>query len=118
MSNKEITKNSQARMIRSWMLGLHATHITDIGGRLGYFSEMRRRGGTVSAEALAAALKLDPWRTKVWCQAACAVGVLQADGDTQFTFAPFMNEITWRRSSRVADHACPGQPVAGLSSLS
>ena len=35
MSSREITKNSQARMIRSWMLGLHATYITDIGGRLG-----------------------------------------------------------------------------------
>ena len=93
MANKEPTKNSQARMIRSWMLGLHATHITDIGGRLGYFAELRRRGGTASAEALAKTLELDPWRTKVWCQAACAVGVLQADGDTQFTFAPFMDEL-------------------------
>ena len=93
MPNKEITKNSQARMMRSWMLGLHATHITDIGGRLGYFAEMRRRGGTASAEELAQALGLDPWRTKVWCQAASAVGVLQADGDMQFTFAPFMEEL-------------------------
>ena len=93
MSNKEITKNSQARMIRNWMLGLHATHITDIGGRLGYFAEMRRHGGTVSAEELAESLELDPWRTKVWCQAACAVGILQAGGDTQFTFAPFMDEL-------------------------
>lgn len=93
MANKELTKNSQARMIRSWMLGLHATHITDIGGRLGYFAEMRRCGGTVSAEALAETLELDSWRTKVWCQAACAVGILQADGDTQFTFAPFMDEL-------------------------
>lgn len=93
MANKEPTKNSQARMIRSWMLGLHATHITDIGGRLGYFAELRRCGGTASAEALAKTLELNPWRTKVWCQAACAVGVLQADGDTQFTFAPFMDEL-------------------------
>ncbi len=93
MPNKEITKNSQARMIRSWMLGLHATHITDIGGRLGYFAEMRRRGGPVSAAVLAETLALDPWRTQVWCQAACAVGILQADGDTQFTFAPFMDEL-------------------------
>ncbi len=93
MQNKEITKNSQVRMMRSWMLGLHATHITDIGGRLGYFTEMRRRGGTASAEGLAQALELDPWRTRVWCQAACAVGVLQSDGDTQFTFAPFMDEL-------------------------
>ena len=93
MSNREITKNSQARMIRSWMLGLHATYITDIGGRLGYFAEMRRRGGTVSAKELAETLELDPWRTKVWCQAACAVGILQADGDTRFAFAPFMDAL-------------------------
>ena len=93
MSNREITKNSQARMIRSWMLGLHATYITDIGGRLGYFAEMRRRGGTVSAKELAETLELDPWRTKVWCQAACAVGILQADGDMRFAFAPFMDAL-------------------------
>jgi len=94
MANKEVTKNSQARMIRSWMLGLHATHITDIGGRLGYFTELQRRGGTVSADALAETLELDHWRTKVWCQAACAVVILQADGDTQFTFAPFMTNCS------------------------
>ena len=93
MPNKEVTKNSQARMIRSWMLGLHATHVTDIGGRLGYFAEIRRNGGSASAETLAQTLELDAWRTKVWCQAACAVGVLQADGDTQFAFAPFMDEL-------------------------
>ncbi len=35
MAERQVTKESQARTLRSWMLGLHATHIIDIGGRLG-----------------------------------------------------------------------------------
>src|SRR5437762_2511357 len=76
MTDRQITKESQAGTLRGWMLGLHATHIIDIGGRLGYFAELKRRGGVASAQELATALKLDPWRTEVWCRAACAVSVL------------------------------------------
>ena len=93
MPKKEMTKESQARRMRGWMLGLHATHITDVGGKLGYFAELRRRGGTASAEELAEALTLDPWSTRVWCQASCAVGLLRSDDGQHFMFAPFMDEL-------------------------
>lgn len=93
MAERQVTKESQARTVRGWMLGLHATHIIDIGGRLGYFAELKRCGGAASAPALAAALQLDPWRTEVWCRAACAVGVLGYEDDKGFVFAPFMAEL-------------------------
>ncbi len=93
MAERQLTKESQARLLRGWMLGLHATHILDIGGRLGYFTELKRQGGAASAQQLAAALKLDPWRTEVWCRAACAVGVLGYDDSKGFTFAPFMDAL-------------------------
>jgi cyclopropane fatty-acyl-phospholipid synthase-like methyltransferase len=98
MADRQLTKESQARTLRGWMLGLHATHIIDIGGRLGYFAELKRRGGVASAHDLATALHLDPWRTEVWCRAACTVGVLgYADGQG-FTFAPFMDELLGEES--------------------
>jgi SAM-dependent methyltransferase len=93
MAEKQLTKETQARTLRGWMLGLHATHIIDIGGRLGYFAELRRRGGVAAAQELAAALNLDPWRTEVWCRAACTVGVLGYADGKGFTFAPFMDEL-------------------------
>ncbi|MEW6296624.1 MAG: class I SAM-dependent methyltransferase [Thermodesulfobacteriota bacterium] len=93
MAEKHVTKEGQARTLRGWMLGLHATHIIDIGGRLGYFAELRRQGGAASAQELATALRLDPWRTEVWCRAACTVGVLGCTEDKRFTFAPFMDEL-------------------------
>jgi SAM-dependent methyltransferase len=93
MTDKQLTKDRQARTLRSWMLGLHATHIIDIGGRLGYFAELKRRGGAATAQELATALGLDPWRTQVWCRAACAVGVLVYEEGRGFTFAPFMDEL-------------------------
>lgn len=93
MAEKQVTKEGQARTLRGWMLGLHATHIIDVGGRLGYFAELRRQGGGTSAQELAAALGLDPWRTEVWCRAACTIGVLECTGDKKFTFAPFMDEL-------------------------
>ena len=96
MPERQVTKQSQARTLRGWMLGLHATHILDVGGRLGYFSELHRRGGSATAAELAAAQNLDPWRTAVWCKAACTVGILQAadeTSETSFRFAPFMDEL-------------------------
>lgn len=96
MPERPVTKKSQASTLRGWMLGLHATHILDIGGRLGYFSELHRRGGNATAAELAAAQNLDPWRTEVWCKAACTVGILHASDEiqeTSFSFAPFMDEL-------------------------
>jgi len=101
MVEKQMTKESQARTVRGWLLGLHATHIVDVGGQLGYFAELKRRGRATSARELAAALQLDPWRTAVWCRAACAVGVLQHDGDG-FLFAPFMDELLGGESAELA----------------
>lgn len=101
MPHPEVTKQSQARMLRGWMLGLHATHLLDVGGRLGYFAELRRRGGSASSAELAQALGLDAWRTKVWCQAASAVGILRAQSDenaNRFRFAPHMDELLTDRS--------------------
>ena len=98
MADRQLTKESQAGTLRGWMLGLHATHIIDIGGRLGYFAELNRRGGAASAQELATALKLDPWRTEVWCRAACAVSVLGYEDGRGFTFAPFMDELLGEES--------------------
>jgi len=52
MAEKQLTKDSQARTLRGWMLGLHATHIIDVGGRLGYFAELKRQGGVATAQHL------------------------------------------------------------------
>ena len=96
MSQRQLTKDSQARTLRGWMLGLHATHIIDVGGRLGYFSALRQRDGWATAAELATAQDLDPWRTAVWCKAACTVGILRATDetdDTCYSFAPFMDEL-------------------------
>ncbi|MBM4258035.1 MAG: class I SAM-dependent methyltransferase [Deltaproteobacteria bacterium] len=93
MPDKQITKDSQARVVRGWMFGLHATFIIDTGGRLGYFAELKRRGGAASAQELAAGTKLDPWHTEVWCRAACTAGILNYDDSKGFVFAPFMDEV-------------------------
>ena len=93
MLDKAVTKDSQARVVRGWMFGLHATFIIDTGGRLGYFAELKRRGGAASAQELAAGTGLDPWRTEVWCRAACTVGILNYDDNRGFVFAPFMDEL-------------------------
>jgi ubiquinone/menaquinone biosynthesis C-methylase UbiE len=93
MPDETITKDSQARVVRGWLFGLHATFIIDTGGRLGYFAELKRRGGAALAQELAAGLGLDPWRTEVWCQAACTVGILNYDDNRGFVFAPFMDEL-------------------------
>jgi len=80
------------------MLGLHATHIIDVGGRVGYFAELRRRRAAATSRELAQSLGLDPWRTEVWCRAACVVGVLRYEGAAGFGFAPFMEALLAQES--------------------
>ncbi len=92
MAGRELSRDEQARRLRGWMLGLHATHMVDVGGRLGYFAELRRRGAA-TAEELASALGLDPRCTRVWCQAACSIGILVYREGQGFAFAPFMEEL-------------------------
>ena len=67
-----------------------------MAGRLGYFSALRQRDGRATAAELATAQNLDPWRTAVWCKAACTVGILRGDDETDetsYSFAPFMDEL-------------------------
>jgi len=49
--------------------------------------------GGLDEYQLAEALQLDPWRTEVWCRAACTVGILGYVDGKGFTFAPFMDEL-------------------------
>ena len=93
MADKQVTKDSQARTVRGWLFGLHATFIIDVGGRVGYFAELRRRGGAALAQELATGVGIDPWRTEVWCRAACTTGILNYDDAKGFVFAPFMDEL-------------------------
>ncbi len=92
-TGSETTREQQARKLRGWMLGLHATHLIDIGGRLGYLEALRRAGGRAPSEALAKATELDPWQTEVWCQAACAIGILDYRPGEGFRFAPHIGEL-------------------------
>jgi len=89
----EATREQQARKLRGWMLGLHATHLIDIGGRLGLFDALRRAGGPARAAALAEVAELDPWLTEVWCQAACSIGILEHESGAGYGFAPHLDEL-------------------------
>jgi SAM-dependent methyltransferase len=101
-TGSEATREQQARKLRGWMLGLHATHLIDIGGRLGYLDALRRAGGPVPAEALARATELDPWQTEVWCQAACTIGILDYRPGEGFGFAPHIGELLAAESPELA----------------
>lgn len=89
----EPSREEQARKLRGWMLGLHATHLIDIGGRLGLFDALRRAGGRVAAAALAREAELDPWQTEVWCQAACTIGILDYRTGAGYGFAPHFEQL-------------------------
>lgn len=87
------SRDTQARKVRGWMLGFHAVHLIDAGGRLGFFDALPRLGGSADVAALAGELSYDERMTKVWCQAACAVGILSYQPGVGYRLAEGMDEV-------------------------
>ena len=93
MSSSEVTKQAP---------GAHDARL-DVGAARDAYSRRRRparlfRRATPPrrqrrSRDLADALGLEAWRTKVWCQAAAAVGILRAESAERFGFAPHMDAL-------------------------
>ncbi|MSP22318.1 MAG: class I SAM-dependent methyltransferase [Dehalococcoidia bacterium] len=73
--------------------GLHATHLIDIGVRLGLLHELDTRQSGATPPELAQALGLQPRYVQIWCKAAGVLELLDYDGARGFMLAPGVGEV-------------------------
>lgn len=86
------TADLQVAKVFEWRRGFNAMHLIDIGIQLGLFRALASKPG-IDSQSLASQLGLHAPYVKVWCMTAYSFGLLEADEETRFRLAPFVNEI-------------------------
>ena len=89
----EITSKSQMEKIRNFEKGFFATHLINIGEKLGLFEVLLKAKDGMSVSDLAVELKLHEPYLKVWCQTAYFFEILGCDNLGRFRLQPFLDEI-------------------------
>jgi SAM-dependent methyltransferase len=89
----ETTRQAQMGKIFGYLKGIHASHLIDLGVRLGLFDRLAAHPAGLSAEALAAQTGLHPPYVRVWCETACGLELLDYDPAAGYHLAPFMDEL-------------------------
>jgi SAM-dependent methyltransferase len=90
------TRADQMGRIFGYLRGMHATHLLDLGVRLGLFRRLADAPGGLRPEALAAELGLDAWYVRSWCETACTLELLDYEPAAGYRPAPFMDELLGR----------------------
>jgi SAM-dependent methyltransferase len=96
VTSPETTLQAQMGKILGYIKGLHASHLMDVGAKLGLFQRLAACPEGLSPEALAAELGLHPPYVRAWCEAACGLELLDYDPTTGYRPAPFMGELLGR----------------------
>ena len=91
---EEINAKSQMKKIRDFEKGFMATHLINIGAKLGVFEKLneKKEEGLTAAD-LATELGLHEPYLKFWCQTAYHFQILDCDEHGKFKFQPFLDEI-------------------------
>jgi len=90
---EEISAESQMAKIDNFHKGFKATHLINIGAKLGIFKALIDAKEGLTASELASKLGLHEPYLKIWCQTAYFYEILDCDNQGQFRYQPFMDEI-------------------------
>lgn len=96
---EEVSAKTQMEKIRGFEKGFMATHLINMGAKVGIFEKLNeRKEEGVSVTELAQALKLHEPYLKLWCQTAYHFRILDCDSQGNFKLQPFLDEILGDRS--------------------
>ena len=95
---EEISVRSQWAKIRNFEKGFYATHLINIGAKLGIFEALYEAKEGMTIPDLASKLKLHEPYLKVWCQTAYHFEILDCDNQGRFRLQPFLDEILGDKS--------------------
>lgn len=94
------TADRQVGVLWEHLRGFHAVHLISVGIDAGLW-EALKAAQPATADALAAARGLHAPYVATWCKTAVSYGLLDAEGEDRYRFAPFMAEIL----------SAPGHPL-------
>jgi ubiquinone/menaquinone biosynthesis C-methylase UbiE len=95
---EEISVRSQWAKIRNFEKGFFATHLINIGAKLGVFEALYEAKEGMTVPDMASKLELHEPYLKVWCQTAYHFGILDCDNQGRFRLQPFLDEILGDKS--------------------
>ena len=95
---EEISVRSQWTKIRNFEKGFYATHLMNIGAKLGVFEALYEAKEGMTIPDLASKLELHEPYLKVWCQTAYHFEILDCDNQGRFRLQPFLDEILGDKS--------------------
>ena len=95
---EETSVRSQWAKVRNFEKGFFATHLINIGVKLGVFEALYEAKEGMTIPDLASKLKLHEPYLKVWCQTAYHFEILDCDNQGRFRLQPFLDEILGDKS--------------------
>lgn len=95
---KEINSGTQMAKIRDYEKGFYATHLINIGAKLGIFETLNEVKDGMTVPALASKLGLHEPFLRIWCQTAYHFEILDCDNHDRFRLQLFLDEILGDKS--------------------
>ena len=89
----ELSAKAQMAKIREFEKGFMATHLINLGAKLGIFQALNENKNGLTVPVLAAKLGLHEPYLKIWCQTAYHFEILDSDEKGRFMLQPFLDEI-------------------------
>ena len=89
----ELSSGKQMAKIRNFEKGFMATHLINLGAKLGIFESLNENKEGIAVSDLASTLGLHEPYVKIWCQTAYYFEILDADNQGRFKLQPFLDEI-------------------------
>ena len=94
----EISPKTQMLKIRNFEKGFMATHLINLGAKLGIFEALNENKEGLTVPILAAKLGLHAPYLKIWCQSAYHFEILDGDEEGRYKLQPFLDEILGDKS--------------------
>lgn len=95
---KDLSKSQMAK-IRNFEKGFFATHLINIGAKLGLFDALNEAKEGITIPNLASKLGLHEPYLKIWCQTAYYFEILDCDDNGRFKLQPSLDEILGDKSN-------------------
>jgi ubiquinone/menaquinone biosynthesis C-methylase UbiE len=95
---EEISAKTQMAKIRNFEKGFMATHLVNLGAKLGVFEALHEDKNGITLPVLAAKLGVHEPYLKIWCQTAYHFEILDSDEKGRFKLQPFLEEILGDRN--------------------
>lgn len=90
---EEISAKTQMAKIRNYEKGFMATHLVNLGAKLGIFEALNENKKGLTVPILASKLGIHEPYLRIWCQTAYHFEILDGDEEGRYMLQPYLDEI-------------------------